>query len=75
MESDPSYGNFMLKLIWRLSGNLPCFLHKNSEQSPDSFYHKISRKSILHKSLRQITPFFQKTEFFKMTISNEVYLK
>ena len=44
MESDTFYGDFMVLSIWRLSGKSIC--HIFSMKTPDSFYHKISIKSV-----------------------------
>ena len=36
MENNTSYGDFMVKLIWRLSGNLiKMFFDENPRQYPD----------------------------------------
>ena len=43
MESDTSYGDFMVKLIWRLSGNLiyhVCFM-----KTPDNLQANFTIKS------------------------------
>ena len=44
MKTDTSYGNFMVKLIWRLCGDL--IYNENPRQPLDQFSHKISIKGI-----------------------------
>ena len=43
MESDTFYGDFMVKLIWMLSGNLTHFVF--SMKTPDNLLANITMKS------------------------------
>ena len=59
MESDTFCGNFMVKLIWGLPGNL--FYHVFSMKTPDNLQTNFTMKSPLKVSLSTLSPYYRHT--------------